>query len=137
MNFNNNMAGTYRHYKFECQMIKWLNEELDQGMSAMIPSKFSKIFTFLISYPNTNIGYDIHEVMVKKVLNNVGQYSIYDCYIVSRGLNIAFLNRKNKTLTIFLDQYVSIVFIFMLSILIYLLVNSNFFFFIYKPYSNN
>lgn len=113
MHFNNNMGGTYRHYKFECQMIKWLNEELHQGISAIIPSKFSKIFTFLISYPNTNIGYDIHEVMVKKVLNNVGQYSIYDCYIVSRGLNIAFLNRKNKTLTIFLDQYVSIVFIYM------------------------
>jgi len=105
------MAGTYRHYTFENQMIKWLNEELHQGISAIIPSRFSKIFAFLISYPNSNIGYDIPEVLVKKVLNNVGQYSIYDCYIVSRGLNIAFLNQKNKTLTIFLDQYVSIVFI--------------------------
>jgi len=43
------MSGTYRHYKFENQMINWLNEELEQGVSAIIPSKFSKIFSFFIS----------------------------------------------------------------------------------------
>ncbi|XP_022168362.1 FAST kinase domain-containing protein 1, mitochondrial isoform X1 [Myzus persicae] len=107
MNFNNNMSGTYRHYKFENQMINWLNEELEQGVSAIIPSKFSKIFSFFISYPNENIGYEIPEIMVKKVLDTVGQYSVYDCYIISRGLNTAFINRKNKTsLPMFLDQYV-------------------------------
>ncbi|CAI6366545.1 unnamed protein product [Macrosiphum euphorbiae] len=107
MNFNNNMSGTYRHYKFENQMINWLNEELEQGVSAIIPSKFSKIFSFFISYPNENIGYEMPEVMVKKVLDTVGQYSVYDCYIISRGLNTAFINRKNKTsLPMFLDQYV-------------------------------
>lgn len=111
MNFNNNMSEMYRHYEFENQMIKWLNEELDHGLSIIIPSEFSKIFTFLISYPNDNVGYDIPEIMVNKVLNNIGQYSIYDCYIISRGLNITFLNRKKKTsLPIFLDQYVSILF---------------------------
>lgn len=108
MNFNNNMAGTYRHFKFENQMIQWLNEELHQGVSAVIPSKFSKIFSFFISYSNDNTGYDIPEVMVKKVLNCIGQYSVYDCYIISRGLNNAFLNRKKKTsLPMFYDQYVS------------------------------
>lgn len=108
MNFNNNMAGTYRHFEFENQMIQWLNEELHQGVSALIPSKFSKMFSFFISYPNDNIGYDIPEIMVKKVINNIGQYSVYDCYIISRGLNNAFLNRKKKTsLPMFFDQYVS------------------------------
>lgn len=102
------MAGTYRHYNFENQMIQWLNEELNQGISAIIPSKFSKIFSFFLSYPNNNIGYDIPEVLVKRVLNNVGQYGVYDCYIVSRGLNTAFMNRKKKSsLPMFLDQYVS------------------------------
>lgn len=113
MNFNNNMSGTYRHYQFENQMINWLNEELEQGVSAIIPSKFSKIFSFFISYPNENIGYEMPEVMVKKVLDTVGQYSVYDCYITSRGLNTAFINRKNKTsLPMFLDQYVSSVYLF-------------------------
>lgn len=108
MNFNNNLAGTYRNYKFESQMIKWLNEDLNYGVSAIIPSKFSKIFSFLISYPNDIFGYDIPEKMVKKILNNIIQYSVYDFYIISRGLNNAFLNRKKKSsLPMFLDQYVS------------------------------
>lgn len=108
MNFNYNMTGTYRHYTFENQMIKWLKEELDQGISAIVPSEYSKIFSFFISYPNKNTGFDIPEVMVKNVLCNIGQYSVYDCYIISRGLSTAFINRKNKTsISIFLDQYVS------------------------------
>lgn len=111
MNFNNNMAGTYRHYKFENHMIKWLIEDLDQGLSAIIPSKFSKIFAFFISYTNKNIGYEISEVMINKLLNNINQYSIYDCYIISRGLSIAFINRKKRvSLSTFLDQYVSAIF---------------------------
>lgn len=102
------MAGTYRNYKFENQMIKWLNEELDHGVSGFIPSRFSKIFSFFVSYPNAKIGYEIPEPWVKKVLNNVGQYNVYDCYIISRGLNNAFVNRKKKaSLALFLDQYVS------------------------------
>lgn len=102
------MAGTYRHFEFENQMIKWLTEELDQGLSAIIPSKFSKMFSFFVSYPNNKIGYEIPDKMIKKVLNNIGQYGIYDCYIISRGLNTAFMNRKKKaSLPMFLDQYVS------------------------------
>lgn len=108
MNFNNNMAGTYRNYKFENQMITWLNEELDHGVSGIVPSRFSKIFSFFISYPNAKIGYEIPEPWVKKILNNIGQYNVYDCYIISRGLNTAFVNRKKKiSLVMFLDQYVS------------------------------
>lgn len=107
MNFNNNITGTYRHYLFENQMIKWLKEELDEGISAIIPSEYSKIFSFFISYPNKMIGYEIPEAMVNKVLSHIGQYSVYDCYIISRGLNTAFINRKkNISLPIFLDQYV-------------------------------
>lgn len=112
MNFNNNMTGTYRHYLFENQMIKWLKEDLDQGISGIIPSEYSKIFSFFISYPNNNVGYEIPEAMVKKLLCNIGQLSVYDCYIISRGLNSAFINRKNKiSLPTFLDQYVSNIYI--------------------------
>lgn len=109
MNFNNNMAGTYRNYTFEKQMIKWLNEELDHGICSVIPSQFSKIFSFFVSYPNSNdFENEIPEVLVKKVLNNINQYNVYDCYIVSRGLHNAFINRKKKlSLPTFLDQYVS------------------------------
>ncbi|XP_050530459.1 uncharacterized protein LOC126899510 isoform X2 [Daktulosphaira vitifoliae] len=105
MNFNNNMAGTFRHYKFENQMIKWLYDELNHGLSIHIPSKFSKIFSFIISYPNENIGYEISEKYVENILKNIDQYSIYDCYIMSRGLHNALLNRKKKT-SKFLDQYI-------------------------------
>ncbi|VVC40572.1 RAP domain,FAST kinase-like protein, subdomain 2 [Cinara cedri] len=108
MNFNNNMAGTYRHYSFENQMIIWLKKELDQGISAIIPSEYSKIFSFFVSYPNKNIGYEIPEIMVEKLLSNIGQYSVYDCFIISRGLNAAFINRKKKILPKFFDQYVRI-----------------------------
>lgn len=117
------MAGTYRHYKFEKQMIEWLNKELKHGVSAIIPSLFCKIFAFFISYPNENIVNETPEVMTNKVLNNIGQYSIYDCYIISRGLNIAFINRKKRTsLPTFLDQYVSIIikFFFKFYILLFL-----------------
>lgn len=109
MNFNNNLAGTYRNLKFENQMIKWLNEELDHGICSIIPSQFSKIFSFFVSYPNdNNCNTEIPEVMVKKVLSTINQFNVYDCYIISRGLNNALLNRKNKiSLPTFLDQYVS------------------------------
>lgn len=128
MNFNSNMSGTYRHYKFEQQMIEWLNEELRHGVSAIIPSRYCRIFSFFISYPNENIGNEIPELMVNKVLNNVGQYSIYDCYIISRGLNIAFINRRKKSLPIFLDHYVSIIINILIIIFIYILfLNLNFF----------
>lgn len=117
MNFNNNLAGSYRHHKFETQMIKWLNEELDQGVSALIPSKFSKMFSFILSFPNDQTGYEIPERMVKKVIDNIGQYNVYDCYIVSKGLNTAFIHRKNKaSLPVFLDQYVSNLHLFILII---------------------
>lgn len=136
MNFNFNLAGTYRNFKFERQMTEWLNEELEQGLSTIIPSKFCKIFAFLISYPNKNIGYEIPEAMVNKVLNNVGQYSVYDCYIISRGLNTAFLNqklRKNKTsLPLFLDQYVSIIFFIRFHYIKFL--NSSYFVLIYEKH---
>lgn len=106
MNFNNNMAGTFRHYKFENQMIKWLYDELNHGLSLHIPSKFSKIFSFIVSYPNEAIGYEISEKYVENILKHIGQYTVYDCYIMSRGLHNALLNRKKRTPK-FLDQYVS------------------------------
>lgn len=108
MNFNNNVSGMYRHYEFENQMVQWLNEELQTGVSALIPSLFSKIFAFLISYPNNHFGPNIPESIIKKIINHIGQYTIYDCYIISRGLSNAFTNQKQKvSLPIFLDQYVS------------------------------
>ncbi|XP_050441714.1 FAST kinase domain-containing protein 1, mitochondrial [Adelges cooleyi] len=107
MHFNNNMAGTYRHYAFENQMILWLNNELEKGLSAHVPSRFSKIFAFFVSYPNEIIGNEIPEKFVRNVLNNLGQYNVYDCYIVSRGLHTALFIRKKKCLLPkFLDQYV-------------------------------
>lgn len=90
MNFNNNLAGTYRNYNFEQFITSYLVDDLKNGISSMIPSKFAKIASFILAYGQVTNGQLSFPVdVIEKIEEMQHQFTVLDCLHISRGLQIA------------------------------------------------
>lgn len=90
MHFNNNLGGTYRHRPLENTIMTQLFNEIENGMTAMIPSAFSRAVAFIIGYGSHLLTEDtIPELIIDKVEEIAGQFNIQDCLKLSRGVQIA------------------------------------------------
>lgn len=90
MHFNNNLGGTYRHRKLEKTIINFLFNQIENGVTALIPNAFSRAVAFIIGYGSQLLTEDtIPELIIDKVDDMSAQFSIQDCYRLSRGLQIA------------------------------------------------
>lgn len=90
MHFNNNLNGTYRHFAFERTVVNLLINDMQTGISALLPSVFAKSASFIISYGHTNRDKKMFpEFIVQKVEAMEEQFTITDCYHLTRGIQIA------------------------------------------------
>lgn len=94
MHFNNNLGGTYRHKQFEKIVSKLILNELENGISNVMPMRFSKLSSFILAYGRHGDDKErMHllfpEFIVEKFESIAGQLSIFDCLQISRGLQIA------------------------------------------------
>lgn len=94
MHFNNNLGGTYRHKDFEKYVISLLMDELNNGISGLIPSKFAKLAAFVLAYGHTpNSRNNFPDMIIDKIEDMVEQFKIIDCLQISRGIQISLQMR--------------------------------------------
>lgn len=94
MHFNNNLNGTYRHISFEKTVVELLINDLDKGITALLPSKFTQAASFILSYGHTpNSKYAFPEFIVQKIEAMQEQFRIFDCLQLTRGIQIALQMR--------------------------------------------
>uniref|UniRef100_A0A336KMZ3 CSON011909 protein n=1 Tax=Culicoides sonorensis TaxID=179676 RepID=A0A336KMZ3_CULSO len=90
MHFNNNLAGTYRHREFERVITEFLLRELTYGLSAFMPSAFARAVSFIVAYSNNLVRDEMMpDFILDKIESMSGQFSIYDCLRMSKGIQIA------------------------------------------------
>lgn len=90
MHFNNNLGGTYRHRELEQEIMKFLINEFEVGLSALIPSQFARSISFILAYGGTMFKEDLMtDFIVEKLEAMSPQLNSYDCFRISRGIQIA------------------------------------------------
>lgn len=90
MHFNNNLNGTYRFIPFEKAIVKLIVNDLDKGITAILPSKFAKAASFIMSYGHTpHDKYKFPEFIIRKLEDMQEQFTIFDCLQLTRGIQIA------------------------------------------------
>ncbi|KAJ6633535.1 FAST kinase domain-containing protein 1, mitochondrial [Pseudolycoriella hygida] len=99
MYFNNNLNGTYRHIGFEKAVVKILIDELDNGVTSLLPSKFARTAAFILAYGHTPRSAHIFpEYLLQKIEAMKEQFTVFDCLQLTRGIGIAFHMRfKHQT----------------------------------------
>lgn len=90
MHFNNNLGGTYRHKNFEYEINEILLNELINGISSIIPTKFAKLSSFILAYGYKSNSNTIPNIIIDKIEDMSLQLNIIDCLQLSRALQIAF-----------------------------------------------
>ncbi|XP_037052423.1 FAST kinase domain-containing protein 1, mitochondrial isoform X2 [Bradysia coprophila] len=96
MHFNNNLNGTYKNYPLEKTLVKLLVKDLDEGISAVIPSRFSKAASFILAYGHTPDKYTFPEYIVQKIEAMQEQFTVVDCLTLTRGIQVALQMRFNR-----------------------------------------
>lgn len=94
--FNNNMSGTYRHMHFEQVIMRIIMHDLQHGMSAYLPFRMAQYTSFVIAYGASLPEYkEIPNFIVDKIENMADQFSVYDCWRLSKGLSIFYQMRHS------------------------------------------
>lgn len=90
MHFNNNLGGTYRHNRFEQRISRLAMDDLQHGLSGLVPSKFAQLASFVLAYGHTpERNYRFPDFIVRKIQEMSEQFSIVDVFNLSRGIHIA------------------------------------------------
>lgn len=90
MHFNNNLGGTYRFIPLERRLSQIAMELIENDVSAQIPSKFARLAAFVLAYGHTPFGRKkFPNTVLSKVTSMSSQFSIIDCFFLSRGIHIA------------------------------------------------
>lgn len=100
MYFNNNLGGTYHNREFEHAVCELMLEDIEHGLSGIVPSRFAKSASFIIAYGgNISSSEEIPAVIMDKMATMSKQFSIFDCLQLSRGLQIAFEMRFRHSIS--------------------------------------
>lgn len=93
-NFQNTQRDEYRYLPFEQIAKKLAIEEIETGMSGMVPQKFVKLAAFFLGYGGHPVTQRFPENFVKRIEDMARQYTIHDIAKLSRGVQI-FYTRGN------------------------------------------
>lgn len=91
MYFNNNLGGTYRFFPIERFLMDLILTDLREGLSQFVPSKMSRLLSFLIGYGTSDTI-----PLLDKLINSHEQLGLGDCLQLSRGIQIALELRFRK-----------------------------------------
>ena len=103
MFFNNNLGGTYRHQEFEKSMIDMLMKEMKM---VVIPKDFAMFAAFIIAYGDGSDRLEIPDFIVGKIEQLHGQFTIKDCLMLSRGLQILQEMRAKNQVSLDLEEQI-------------------------------
>ncbi|KAG5675734.1 hypothetical protein PVAND_005612 [Polypedilum vanderplanki] len=106
MNFNNNLGGTYRHIEFEKIVYEYCIEEM-KTTSAYIPKDFVKFASFVIAYSDRYES--IPPFVIEKLIMMQEQFSLYDCRLLARALEIIISFKNKTTRSVTLDNQIEII----------------------------
>jgi hypothetical protein len=106
MFFNNNLGGTYRHLEFEHAMTEMLLAELKV---TMIPKDFAMFAAFIIAYGDGTNSQEIPQSIINKIVQIHEQFTIKDCLILSRGLQIMSDLRMRRQISSELEMQIEFV----------------------------
>lgn len=105
MFFNNNLGGTYRHLEFERSMTLMLMKELRKTSN---PKDYASFSSFIIAYGDVVGHRVIPQQIVDKIESLNEQFSIKDCAMISRGVQIMLETNYKQTSPELIDQLDSI-----------------------------
>ncbi|XP_030241889.1 uncharacterized protein LOC115563291 [Drosophila navojoa] len=90
MNFNNNLGGTYRHQKVERKLSHLCMDSIEQDLAGRLPTKFARLAAFVLGYGHTPFDWKkFPNILLSKILSMAPQFTIQDCFLLSRGMQIA------------------------------------------------
>ncbi|XP_023166285.2 FAST kinase domain-containing protein 1, mitochondrial isoform X2 [Drosophila hydei] len=90
MNFNNNLGGTYRHQEVERKLSRLCIQAIEQDVAGRLPTKFARLAAFVLGYGQTPFAWKkFPNVLLSKMLAMAPQFDIQDCFLLSRGVQIA------------------------------------------------
>lgn len=90
MNFNNNLGGTYRFIKLERLLSRMCFDAIENDVAGRLPSKFGHLAAFVIAYGHTPFAWKkFPNILLSKILTMTPQFDIKDCFLLSRGIQIA------------------------------------------------
>lgn len=90
MHFNNNLGGTYRHKNLEKIVMSLLFNEIDTGITALLPSAFARAVSFIIAYGSHLLREEVMpDIIIDRIEAMSSQFGVYDCLRISRGIQIA------------------------------------------------
>lgn len=90
MHFNNNLGGTYRHKGVEQTIMTILFQEMQSGITSILPSAFARVVSFMIAYGSHLLREEVMpDLIIDRIEAMSGQFGIYDSLRISRGIQIA------------------------------------------------
>ncbi|KAH8281969.1 hypothetical protein KR054_004538 [Drosophila jambulina] len=90
MNFNNNLGGTYRHFTVERKLSRMCMSAIERDIAGRLPTKFARMAAFVLAYGQTPFAWKkFPNVILSKMLSMAPQLDIQDCFLLSRGMQIA------------------------------------------------
>lgn len=92
--FENSQRGMHRYLPFEKSVTKLAFDEINTGISGMIPRNFVKLATFLLGYGSHQMTNRFPESFIQRIEDMVRQYAVHDMIQLSHGLKI-FYSREH------------------------------------------
>ncbi|EDW54456.1 FAST kinase domain-containing protein 1, mitochondrial [Drosophila sechellia] len=90
MNFNNNLGGTYRHLELERKLSRMCMSAMEHDIAGRLPAKFARLASFVLAYGHTPLAWKkFPNFLLSKMLAMAPQLGIQDCFLLSRGMQIA------------------------------------------------
>lgn len=96
--FYNDQRDGYRYLPFEEVATKLAIEEINTGMSGMVPRKFVKLAAFFLGYGGHPVTQRFPENFIKRIEGMTRQYTVYDIAALSRGVQIFYTRGNCKPL---------------------------------------
>ncbi|XP_026844911.1 uncharacterized protein LOC6589626 [Drosophila persimilis] len=90
MNFNNNLGGTYRHFNVERKLSRMCMSAIEEDIAGRLPNKVARLAAFVIAYGHTQMSWKkFPNILMSKIVTMAPQFDIQDCFVLSRGMQIA------------------------------------------------
>ncbi|KAH8404356.1 hypothetical protein KR222_004911 [Zaprionus bogoriensis] len=90
MNFNNNLGGTYRHTKLERLLSRLCIDAIEHSLAGRLTGKFAHLASFVLAYGHTPFAWKkFPNMLLSKMLTMTPQFDVQDCFLLSRGMQIA------------------------------------------------
>lgn len=90
MNFNNNLGGTYRHFEFEQKISRMCMQAIEHDLAGRIPYSFARLASFVLAYGHTPYSWRKYpNIVLSKIITMGEQFSQFECFLISRGVQIS------------------------------------------------